>query len=218
MASASGALAASVAFSASGIGRSAIALRPVPSAADCVIPPDSTPTASPSSKPNTADTPMTVASPLTATMSASAICGRASFFRLPKNCGPDRIADREQEQVEERPSQQVWQFRLGENADGHAGDQRADHGAEPHALDVEAADERPEQDAQEQAQHRDSVQERRKSSRSRSAPPLHDSRQQYRRRDFANSAPLLGVTRPPARRRRPRSSARAGIGVKHPDC
>ncbi len=32
--------------------------------------------------------PITVASPVTATTSASAICGNAAFFRLPKNCGP----------------------------------------------------------------------------------------------------------------------------------
>ncbi len=88
IASPSGAWARRVAFSASGIGSSAIALNPVPSAADCVMPPDSTPTASPSSNPNAADTPITVARPLTATMSARAICGSASFFRLPKNWGP----------------------------------------------------------------------------------------------------------------------------------
>ena len=78
----------SAAFESSAIGSSAMALRPVPSAADWVMPPDRTPTARPSSKSKMAVTPMTAASPLTATMRARAICGNASFFRLPKNWGP----------------------------------------------------------------------------------------------------------------------------------
>src|SRR4029453_17065774 len=87
-AAASAAVAASPAFASAGIGGSAIALSPVPSAADCVVAPDSRPTARPSSNPNTADTATVAASPLIATVRASTICGTASRFRLPKNWGP----------------------------------------------------------------------------------------------------------------------------------
>ena len=75
----------------------------------------------------------------------------------------DRIPDREQEQVEERPAQQVGQFGFRDDADQDAGDQRPDHGPEADALEVKAADERPEQDAQEQAQGRKVVEECRES-------------------------------------------------------
>ncbi len=75
-------------MTSSGSGRSAIALSPVPSAADWVMPPDRIPTAIPSSKPNSSDMPTTVASPVRATTTARTICGMAAFFRLPKNWGP----------------------------------------------------------------------------------------------------------------------------------
>ncbi len=52
----------------------------------------------------------------------------------------DRIADREQEQVEERPAQQVGQFGLGQDADSDAGQKGPDHGPEADALEVKAAD------------------------------------------------------------------------------
>ncbi len=48
---------------------------------------------------------------------------------------------------------------MGQDANQDAGDQRPDHGAETDTLDVHAADEGPEQDAQEQAQGRKVVEE-----------------------------------------------------------
>ena len=74
------------------------------------------------------------------------------LLQAPEKLRADRIADREQEQVEERPAQQVGQFGLRQDADQDAGDQRPDHRPEADALEVKAADDGPEQDAQEQAQ------------------------------------------------------------------
>ena len=79
------------------------------------------------------------------------------FLQAAEELRPDRVADREQEQVEERPAQQVGQFGLREDADGHAGDQRADDRSEADALDVETANDRPEQDGEKQAQQGDAV-------------------------------------------------------------
>ena len=161
MASASGACAARIAFDSSAIGSSAIALRPVPSAADCVIAPDRMPTASPSSNPNTALTAITVARPVTATTRASDDLRQRLFLQAAEKLRAHRVADREQEQVEERPAEQLRQFRPGQNPDRDAGNQGSDDGSESNPLEMEPADERPEQDGEEQAQHGLVVQEER---------------------------------------------------------
>ena len=140
------------------------------------MPPDSSPTARPSSKPKTAVTAITVARPLTATTSASTICGTRVLLQAPEKLRADRIADREQEQVEERPAQQIGQFGFRQDADDDAGNQRPDHGPEADTLEVKAADDGPEQDAQEQAQGRKVVEKCREPFHGPESDPLSTRR------------------------------------------
>ena len=136
------------------------------------MPPDSRPTASPSSKPKAAVTPTTVASPLTATIDRQRNLRQRLLLQAAEELRAHRVADREQEQVEERPAQQVGQLRLRQDADDDAGNQGPDDGPEPDTFEMEAADDVPEQDAQEQAERREPVQKR-----TRQAAPIESAPQ-----------------------------------------
>ena len=75
---------------------------------------------------------------------------------------PHGVPDREQKQIEERPSQQVGQFRFCQDANPDARNQGADDVPETDPFHVKAADDVPEQNAQEETERREPVQKRRK--------------------------------------------------------
>ena len=83
------------------------------------------------------------------------------FLQAAEKLRAHRVADREQEQVEERPAEQLRQFRPGQNPDRDAGNQGSDDGSESNPFEMEPADDRSEQDGEEQAQHGLVVQEER---------------------------------------------------------
>src|SRR4030095_9173868 len=137
----------SAALAASDTGNSAIALSPVPSAADWVMAPESSPTARPSSKPKIAVTATTVTRTLRPTTAPARSAAR------PPSSGSRRAAGRPNTRPRtgtgrRTPSEACRAVRVSPGSDEDAGNQGPDHGPETDTFEVKVADDGSEQDAQ----------------------------------------------------------------------